>query len=381
MRVRPASDRPTPVTPTDLVAPVRAVPIVGRGVVSNRESRYQAQRREADPEFREHLADEGELPRHPATVVRRDASRSILTRNDSPDVPFTQSINPYRGCEHGCVYCFARPSHAYLDHSPGLDFETQLYVKPEAATLLDRELRKPGYVVSPIAMGTNTDPYQPAEREHRVTRAVLEKCIEFRHPVSIVTKSALVLRDLDLLGELARHRLTSVFVSVTTLDPALKRTLEPRAASPAARLRALAELVRAGVPTGLMVAPVIPAVTDHEMDAILAAGAAAGVKRAAYIPMRLPLEVAGLFREWLDAHLPLRAAHVMSLVQGMRGGRDNDPRFGHRMRGEGGYAQAIHLAFEAACRRHGYVVGRRDSFALDTKSFRVPPAGGQLALL
>jgi DNA repair photolyase len=381
MRVRPASDRPVAVTPPDLVAPVPAVPIVGRGVVSNRASRYHAHRHEADPEFREHQADEGELPRHPATVVRRDVSRSILTRNDSPDIPFTQSINPYRGCEHGCVYCFARPSHAYLDHSPGLDFETQLYVKPEAATLLDRELRKPGYVVSPIAMGTNTDPYQPAEREHRVTRAVLEKCIEFRHPVSIVTKSALVLRDLDLLAELARQRLASVFVSVTTLDPALKRTLEPRAASPAARLRALAELVRAGVPTGLMVAPVIPAVTDHEMDAILAAGAAAGVKRAAYIPMRLPLEVAGLFREWLDAHLPLRATHVMSLVQGMRGGRDNDPRFGHRMRGEGGYAQAIHLAFEAACRRHGYVAGRRDSFVLDTKAFRVPPAGGQLALL
>jgi DNA repair photolyase len=381
MRIRPASLGPAAVTPPELRSPVPASTIVGRGVVSNRESRYQALRREADPEFREHLEDEGEAPRHPATVVRRDASRSILTRNDSPDIPFEQSINPYRGCEHGCVYCFARPTHAYLDHSPGLDFETQLYVKPDAAALLDQALRKPGYVVSSIALGTNTDPYQPAEREHRVTRSILEKCLEFRHPVSIVTKSALVLRDLDVLTELARANLAAVFVSVTTLDPALKRTLEPRAASPAARLRALGELAAAGVPTGMMVAPVIPAVTDHEMVAILEAGARVGVKRAAYIPMRLPREVAGLFREWLDAHLPLRASHVMSLVQSMRGGRDNDPRFGHRMRGEGGYAQALHASFVAACRRHGFATGRRDTFALDTTAFRVPPAGGQLELL
>jgi DNA repair photolyase len=316
-------------------------------------------------------------------VIHRDASRSIIARNDSPDVPFTQSINAYRGCEHGCVYCFARPTHAYLDHSPGLDFETQLYAKPDAAALLDRELRRPGYAtspgVSPIAMGTNTDPYQPIERDLAITRAILGKMLEFRHPVTIVTKSALVLRDLDLLGELAKLRLVAVCVSITTLDPALKRTLEPRAASPAARLRTLKALNDAGVPTGVMVAPVIPAVTDHEMDAILEAAAAAGCRRAAYIPLRLPREVAGLFHEWLEAHLPLRARHVASLVRGMRGGRDNDPRFGHRMKGEGAYAEALRMRFQAASRRYGYESGR-GGLDLCTTAFRVPAAGGQLAL-
>jgi DNA repair photolyase len=370
-------------SPTDCPAPPPPVPIPGRGAISNRDSRYARMQREPDPGWREGLRDDdspdGEAPRHPATVVRRDATRTIIARNDSPDVPFTQSINPYRGCEHGCVYCFARPTHAYLDLSPGLDFETQLYAKPDAAALLDRELRKPGYSVSPIALGTNTDPYQPAERELAITRAILQKLLEFRHPVTVVTKSALVLRDLDLLAELAQQRLAAVFVSITTLDPALKRTLEPRAASPAARLRALEALTRAGVPTGVMVAPVIPAVTDHEMEAILAAAAGVGVKRGAYIPLRLPREVAGLFHEWLAAHLPLRASHVASLVRGMCGGRDNDPRFGHRMRGEGAYADTLRARFRAASRRYGYDAGRGE-LALDTTAFRVPPAGGQLAL-
>jgi DNA repair photolyase len=354
-------------------------PTVGRGAVSNRESRYSHRQREEDPAWREGLDADDALPRRPDTVVHRDATRTILARNASPDVPFDRSINPYRGCEHGCIYCFARPTHAYLDHSPGLDFETQLYAKPDAAALLDRELRRPGYEVAPIALGTNTDPYQPAEREFGITRAILAKLLEFRHPVTIVTKGSLVLRDLDLIAELARARLAAVFVSVTTLDPALKRTLEPRAASPAARLRVLEKFAGAGVPTGVMVAPVIPAVTDHEMERILEAAADVGVKRAAYIPLRLPLEVAGLFHEWLEAHLPLRAAHVASLVRGMRGGRDNDPRFGHRMRGEGAYAETLHVRFRAACRRYGYDAGRGE-LDLDCTSFRVPPAGGQLAL-
>jgi DNA repair photolyase len=359
--------------------PPAGVPIPGRAAVSNRDSRYSRQQREPDPSWREALGDDAEPPRHPDTVVRTDATRTILTRNTSPDVPFTQSINPYRGCEHGCIYCFARPTHAYLDHSPGLDFETQLYAKPDAAVLLDRELRRPGYEVSPIALGTNTDPYQPAERELGITRAILVKLLEFRHPVTIVTKGALVLRDLDLLAELARQRLAAVFVSVTTLDAGLKRTLEPRAASASARLRVLEKFATAGVPTGVMVAPVIPAVTDHELERILEAAAGAGVRRAAYIPLRLPREVAGLFHEWLATHLPLRAAHVASLVRGMRGGRDNDPRFGHRMRGEGAYAAALHARFRAACRRYGYDAGR-DSPDLDCTVFRVPSASGQLAL-
>jgi DNA repair photolyase len=376
----PASLRRARPSPRPRSAPVAGRTPPGRGAASNRDSRFSALTREP-------LADDGcdpagddAAPRHPATVVHRDASRTIIARNDSPDVPFTQSINAYRGCEHGCIYCFARPSHAYLDHSPGLDFETQLYAKPDAARLLDQELRRPGYRVSPIALGTNTDPYQPVEREYGLTRAILAKLLEFRHPVTIVTKSALVLRDLDLLQELAAARLAAVFVSVTTLDAALKRSLEPRASSGAARLRALAALAAAGVPTGVMVAPVIPAVTDHELEAILAAAAEAGARRAAYIPLRLPREVAGLFEEWLAEHLPLRAAHVRSLVRGMRGGRDNDPRFGHRMRGSGAYAEALRVRFQAACRRYGYVAGREE-IALDTTAFRVPPAGGQLSLL
>ena len=360
-------------------------PIKGRGAVSNRASRHLRTHVEPDPAPPPSDAP-GEpdasapLARHPATRVLRDAARTVISRNDSPDVPFDQSLNPYRGCEHGCVYCFARPSHARLDHSPGLDFETLIYAKHEAAQLLDRELRRPGYRPSPINLGANTDPYQPAERELGLTRAVLAKCLEFRQPVTIVTKSALVTRDVDLLGELARERLAAVYVSVTTLDPALKRTLEPRAASPAARLRALATLSAAGVPTGVMVAPVIPALTDHELEAILAGAREAGAARAAYVWLRLPLEVRELFHEWLDAHVPLRAARVRKLVRELRGGRDNDPRFGHRMRGQGAYADAFRARFAAACRRFGYE--SREGAALDASRFRVPAdaASTQLAL-
>jgi DNA repair photolyase len=339
-------------------------PIKGRGALTNRRSRYLATSHDPEP-----AEDAGEPARHPATVVHTEAARTIISRNTSPDVPFSQSINPYRGCEHGCIYCFARPSHARLGHSPGLDFETQLYAKPRAAALLDAELRRPGYVPEVIHLGANTDPYQPLERDYRITRQLLEKLLEFGHPVTVLTKSALVLRDLDLLAELGRRRLTRVYLSITTLDGELKRTLEPRTASAAARLRAVAALAAAGVPTGVMVAPVIPAVNDHELEAILAAAAAAGARRAGWILLRLPLEVAALMEEWLAAHRPLAAARVMSLVRDARGGRANDPRFGHRMRGHGAYAELLARRFATAARRLGLA---HEAEPLDATQFRPP---------
>jgi DNA repair photolyase len=353
--------------------------IKGRGALSNPEPRYRRVRHDAGAPFVDSSPDDEDLPpRHPATVVRIDPARSIISHNESPDLPFRQSINPYRGCEHGCVYCYARPSHAWLDHSPGLDFETLLYAKPNAALLLDAELRKPGYRPEVIHLGANTDPYQPIERQHGITRAILAKLLEFRHPVTVITKGALIERDLDLLAALAQAGLTRVYVSITTLDPELKRTLEPRAASPAARLRVLAALARAGVPCGVMVAPVIPGVTDSELEAILHAAYAAGARRASWILLRLPLEVRTLFREWLSAHRPLAAARVMSLMAAMRGGRDYDAAFGRRMRGTGAYALLLRARFDAAARRIGFNAG--EPSALDTAQFRVPPAGGQMTL-
>ncbi len=313
-----------------------------------------------------------------ATRVEPEAARSVISRNDSPDVPFDQSINPYRGCEHGCIYCYARPTHACLDLSPGLDFETRLFFKQDAATCLRAELARPGYVCSPIALGANTDPYQPVEKRLRVTRSILEVLLELRHPCTIVTKGALVLRDLDLLAALAAQRLTHVYLSITTLDAELKRTLEPRAAAPQARLRAVRELHAAGVPVGVLVAPVIPAVNDAEMERIVELAAAAGAASAAYIPLRLPHEVAQLFRDWLQAHFPERAAHVMALVQSMRGGRDNDPRFGARMRGTGEYAGLLAQRFALACHRSG--LRPRAGGELDTTLFRRPHPAGQMDL-
>ncbi|MFO1400916.1 MAG: PA0069 family radical SAM protein [Steroidobacteraceae bacterium] len=313
-----------------------------------------------------------------ATRVEPDAARSVISRNDSPDVPFAQSINPYRGCEHGCIYCYARPSHAYLDLSPGLDFETRLFYKRDAAARLREELARPGYVCTPLALGANTDPYQPVEARLGVTRSILELLLELRHPCTIVTKGVLVLRDLELLAALAAQRLVRVYLSITTLDADLKRSLEPRAAAPAARLRALGELHAAGVPVGVLVAPVIPAVNDAELERIVELAAAAGASNAACMPLRLPHEVAGLFRDWLQAHLPERAAHVMALVRAMRGGRDNDPRFGTRMRGTGPYAELLARRFELACRRHG--LAGRDPGELDTTAFRAPRPDGQLDL-
>jgi len=352
----------------------------GRGAISNRAGRFarQACEQVADDCHAERAEELEALPKL-ATIVRAEAAKSIISRNTSPDVPFEQSINPYRGCEHGCVYCFARPTHSYLDLSPGLDFETRLYYKANAVELLETELRKPGYVCKPITIGANTDPYQPIEREHRITRQLLEKMLEYRHPVSLITKGVLIERDLDLLSELAGLNLVSAHVSVTSLDPKLKRNLEPRAASAAARLRIIESLSTAGVPVGALVAPVIPALTDHELEAIVERVAAAGAKSAGYVLLRLPHEVAGLFVEWLETHYPDRARHVMSLVRQSRGGKDYDSAWGQRMRGSGRFADLIETRFRLACRRQG--LARRNEAALRTGLFRRPARPGDQSTL
>jgi DNA repair photolyase len=322
----------------------------GRGAVSNPAGRFEATRLEA--------ADDGwgcldEPPRRPETVLLADRSRRAITRNTSPDVPFDQSVNPYQGCEHGCIYCFARPSHCYWNLGAGLDFETRIFHKPGLAQLLDRELAAPGYECKPINLGANTDPYQPAEREHGTTRSLLEVLLAHRHPVTIVTKGALILRDLDLLAALASRQLCSVAVSLTTLDDELKRTLEPRAAATCARLRVIRELVGAGVPVTVLLAPMIPALNDHEMEQLLQAAAEAGAGNAGFMLLRLPHELGTLFEQWLREHYPQRAERVLNLLRDARAGKLNDPRFGHRMRGEGPYALLLAARFKAACRRFG----------------------------
>lgn len=325
--------------------------IKGRGTAANPANRFHERRLE--PFDDGWNAGESEAPR-PRTTLLPDNSRSLLVYNQSPDVPFDRSINPYRGCEHGCVYCYARPSHAYLDCSPGLDFETRIFYKPEAAALLRKELARPGYCPEPIALGMNTDAYQPAERELKITRGILQLLLACRHPVGIVTKSALVERDLDLLSEMARQKLVHVTVSVTSLDRTLARTLEPRAAAPQRRLQTIRALRQAGIPVAVLVAPVIPALNDAEIEAILKAVREAGAMSAGYVMLRLPHEVKELFRDWLQQHQPLKAARVMSQVRDMRGGRDNDSRFGHRMRGGGAYADLIAARFKIALRRLGF---------------------------
>jgi DNA repair photolyase len=347
----------------------------GRGALSNPPGRFESRAIDA--------VDDGwyleEEPDSIATTLEPDKARGIITTNDSPDVGFDRSINPYRGCSTGCIFCFARPTHAYLGLSPGIDFETRLFYKVDAAQRLEEELSRPGYVCKPIMLGINTDAYQPDERHMKVTRSILEVLERTRHPVAILSKHTLVLRDLDLLTSLARDNLVSVAMTVTSLDDDLKRKLEPRAAAPAARVRTLAALAAAGVPCGVMVAPVIPAITDHEMERILEACAAAGARWAGYVLLRLPYEVKDLFREWLAAHYPDRAAHVMSLIHEMRGGRDNDPNFGSRMRGTGPYALLLRNRFRLACQRLGLNSPGRG--ALDTTRFTPPvPAGGQLRL-
>ena len=342
----------------------------GRGAASNPAGRFAST--DAEP------VDDGwgmldESVSNPATVVRGEAARSIIARNNSPDIPFTQSINPYRGCENGCVYCYARPSHAYVDLSPGLDFETKLFYKENATELLRRELRGKNYQCSPIAFGSNTDPYQPIERSYRVTRELLELLSDCNHPATIVTKgAALIGRDIELLADMARRKLVAVFISITSLDRDLKRTLEPRAASPGARLAVVRKLAAACVPVGVMVAPVIPALTDHETENILEAAADAGALTANYVMLRLPHEVSPLFAEWLEAHQPLRAAHVLSRIGAVREGRSNDPRFGSRMRGSGEFAELFAQRF-AIARRRFRLTGNDERFELDCSRF-VPPA-------
>ncbi len=337
----------------------------GRGAQSNATGRYEPQARVA---FDDGWRSLEELPPF-KTTVSVDATRKIVTRNDSPDIGFDRSINPYRGCEHGCVYCFARPTHAYLGLSPGLDFESKLQVKPEAADLLARELSAPNYEPKVIAIGTNTDPYQPVERRYQVMRRVLEVLDRANHPVGIVTKSALVTRDLDILERMAERNLVKVALSVTTLDAGLARAMEPRAATPMRRLEALRQLSAAGVPTAVMVAPVIPALNDTEIERILDCAAAAGAKEAGYILLRLPLEVRDLFREWLQANYPHREEHVFKLIRDMRGGKDYDSTWGKRMTGSGPYAWMIGRRFEMACEKFGL---NRSRATLTTKRFRAP---------
>jgi DNA repair photolyase len=317
----------------------------------------------------------------PRTTVLFDSTRTIIARNTSPDLSFDRSINPYRGCEHGCVYCFARPTHAYLGFSPGQDFETRILVKERAAELLEAELASSGYVPRTIALGTNTDPYQPIERQHRITRQVLEVLARHNHPLAIVTKSHLVTRDIDILAPMAAKGLAKVAVSITTLDGALARTMEPRAAAPQKRLDAIRALTRAGIPAAVMTAPLIPALNDMEMEQILGRAAEAGAVSAGYVVLRLPLEIKDLFREWLEAHVPDKAAHVMALVRAMRGGKDYDATWGTRMTGGGPYAQMIGQRFRVATRRLGLNAQR---FPLDTTQFFKPDRPGaarQLRLL
>lgn len=347
----------------------------GRGAGLNPSGRFESERREAFDDGWQTL-EELEPFR---TEVQVEKPRTIVTRNESPDIPFDRSVNPYRGCEHGCIYCFARPTHSYMGLSAGLDFEAKLFAKPDAPRLLERELSRQDYKVRTIAIGTNTDPYQPIEREWRVMRQMLEVLAKAGHPVMIVTKSALVTRDIDILSEMAAKGLAKVGISVTTLDRKLARSMEPRAATPTRRLEAIRQLTEAGIPTSVLVAPVIPALNDHEIERILDAARAAGATEASYVLLRLPLEVSPLFRDWLLRHYPDRYRHVMSLVRSMRGGKDYDAEFGKRMKGAGPYAWQISRRFELATKRLG--LGRRGMPLRD--DLFVPPAGGgvQLSLL
>ena len=346
----------------------------GRGALSNVCGRFEHElREEADDGW-------GALDSLPAfkTEVTIERPRKVITRNDSPDLSFDRSINPYRGCEHGCVYCFARPTHAYMGLSPGLDFETKLFVKEGAAAALERELSAPAYQCRTIAIGTNTDPYQPIEKRYRIMRQVLEVLARHNHPVGIVTKSALVTRDIDILAPMAAKGLAKVALSVTTLDRKLARAMEPRAAAPERRLEAMAQLAAAGIPVSVMVAPVIPALNDTEIEAILARAHAAGAREAGYVLLRLPLEVSGLFKDWLLTHYPDKLRHVMALVRGARGGKDYDAAFGTRMSGEGPYAWVTGRRFELAAARLGFAKARSK---LRTDLFAPPASSAPQARL
>ena len=354
--------------------PVDAARRRGRGAVTNRSGRFEPTERVVEDDG---WGSSEELPAF-KTEVTLEKPKTVITRNDSPDISFDRSINPYRGCEHGCVYCFARPTHAYMGLSPGLDFETKLFVKEGVPELLERELSAPGYAPRTIAIGTNTDPYQPIERERRVMRSILEVLARANHPVGIVTKSALVTRDLDILGPMAEKGLAKVALSVTTLDPKLARTMEPRASTPAKRLDAIRQLAEAGVPASVMVAPVIPSLNDSEIESILEAAHAAGAREAGYVLLRLPLEVRDLFREWLLEHHPAKLRHVLSLIRSTRGGKDYDAKWGERMTGDGPYAWMIGRRFEIAAERLGF---NKRRLKLRTDLFSPPKrAGEQLSL-
>ncbi len=347
----------------------------GRGAVSNATSRYEQHMRTIVSDG--WLREEGEPTLK--THVTNEPARHIITRNSSPDIPFDRSINAYRGCEHGCVYCFARPTHAYMGLSPGLDFESRLFAKPDAAKLLEQEISKKGYEPQPIAMGTNTDPYQPIEKERRITRSLLKVLAKYEHPVTILTKSRMVIRDMDLIAPMAEKGLVTVGLSVTTLDRKLSRLMEPRASAPQRRLDAIRLLSDAGVPTSVMFAPVIPAINDHEMEAVLSAAANAGAKEAGFILLRLPLEVAGLFEEWLDAYFPDRKKIVLNRLATLRGGKLNDPRFKHRMKGKGLEADLMKQRFINLCRRLRLNIERAQ---LDVAHFKKPVLkGGQYNML
>jgi DNA repair photolyase len=350
----------------------------GRGAPENRTpTRFNLPVREADGDWLDARKEiDGEAPPL-RTTITVEKPKTIISRNTSPDIGFDRSINPYRGCEHGCIYCFARPTHAYHDLSPGLDFETKLFVKPNAAALLRAELAKPGYQVRSMALGTNTDPYQPIEAKFRITRSVLEVLAETKHPFSITTKSDRVVRDVDIVARMAAERLASVAISITSLQPAISRTLEPRAPSGRKRLAAVKALSDAGVPVTVAIAPVVPGITDHEIEAIVEAGAEAGARGVFFLPVRLPHEVAPLFRAWLDEHFPDRAEKVMNIIRSMRGGKDNDAQFFTRLQGFGPWADLMRVRLEKAARKHGL---NQDKQPLRCDLF-VPPQGPQLRLL
>ncbi|MCO6418188.1 PA0069 family radical SAM protein [Siccirubricoccus sp. KC 17139] len=355
------------------VSPGLGLPRKGRGALSNPAVRYESTAREAFDDGWGSLAELAELPPLPTTLLR-EKSRSAMTWNESPDIGFDRSLNPYRGCEHGCVYCYARPSHAYVGYSPGLDFETRLLFKPDLPALLEKELRRPGYQAKPVALGANTDPYQPVERTLLLTRQVLEVLERFGHPVTIVTKSAGVLRDLDILRRMAARNLVHVCLSITTLDAALARKMEPRAAAPSRRLEAIRQLTAAGVPAGVLAAPMIPGLNDAELERILSACAAAGATRAGYVLLRLPMEIRQLFEEWARTHFPDRAARILALVRETRGGQLYDSRFGVRQSGTGNYADMLASRFRLAITKLGMNKTGVGAQGLDCSQFAPPPA-------
>ena len=355
----------------------------GRGAALNLEGRFERWQREAfDDGWRSDRSDDATEDIKLKSVITHETAKSIISRNESPDIPFRYSVNPYRGCEHGCIYCFARPSHAYLGLSPGLDFETRLFAKINAPELMRTELSRPGFQSDVISIGVNTDAYQPCERKYQLTRQLLEIASDFNQAVGLITKSALIERDIDILQGLSARNLVHATISITTMDHHVSRYLEPRTAAPARRMQIIKRLAEAGIPVGINVAPVIPFLTDHELETLLENARNMGATSAGYILLRLPWELKELFRNWLDNHFPLKAAHVMSRVQEMRGGSDNDPNFGSRMVGEGIFARLLEQRFAKACRRFDLNnAGRRQIQRLDTSKFAVPgrPVQGQLA--